>query len=50
MAEILLLGLAIVWCIRAFGPIHRMAMLLLLPYLLWVIFATVLNLAIVILN
>ena len=49
-AEIILLWLAIVWCIRSFGPIHRTAMLLLIPYLLWVNFAAVLNGAIVFLN
>ncbi len=48
--EIMLLWLAIVMCIRAFGPIHRTAMVLLLPYLLWVSFAAVLNGAIVFLN
>jgi len=48
--EIMLLWLAIVMCIRAFGPIHRTAMVLLLPYVLWVSFAAVLNGAIVFLN
>jgi tryptophan-rich sensory protein len=48
--EIILLWAAIVWCMRSFGSIHRTAMLLLVPYLLWVSFATVLNGAIAALN
>jgi benzodiazapine receptor len=48
--EIILLWTAIVWCIRSFGSIHRPAMLMLVPYLLWVSFAAVLNGAIVALN
>lgn len=48
--EILILWAAIAWCIRSFGSIHRTAMLLLVPYLLWVSFAAVLNGAIVALN
>lgn len=48
--EIILLLAAIVWCIRSFGSIHRPAMLMLVPYLLWVSFAAVLNGAIVALN
>jgi tryptophan-rich sensory protein len=42
-AEIILMWLAIVWTIRAFWPVHRGAAALLLPYLAWVSFATVLN-------
>jgi benzodiazapine receptor len=49
-AEIIILWLAIVWCIRSFGHIHRTAMQLMLPYLVWVTFAAVLNVAIVLLN
>lgn len=48
--EILLLWTAIVWCMRMFRPAQRTAMLLLLPYLLWVTFASALNAAIVVLN
>lgn len=50
LAEIVLLWIAIVWCMRLFEPIHRTAAYLLIPYLLWVSFASVLNLAIVWLN
>lgn len=48
--EIIILWMSILWCMRSFGSIHRTAMLLLVPYLLWVSFATVLNGAIVALN
>jgi tryptophan-rich sensory protein len=44
--EILLLWTAIVMTIVAFGRISRPAALLLVPYLLWTTFATVLNAAI----
>ena len=40
------LGLAIVTTVLAFRRIDRLAALLLLPYLLWVVFAAVLNVAI----
>lgn len=42
-AEILLLWLAIVWTIMAFRREHRLAAILLWPYLVWVTFATCLN-------
>jgi tryptophan-rich sensory protein len=42
-AEIVLLWLAIVATLRAFAPVHRVAAALLVPYLAWVTFATVLN-------
>ena len=48
--EILMLGLFISICIQEFLKINRTAGLLLVPYLGWVSFATILNLAIVILN
>ena len=41
---------AIIATIAAFGRIDRLAAGLLVPYLLWVGFASLLNLAIVILN
>ena len=50
LAEIVLLWIAIVWCMRLFEPIHRTSAYLLVPYLLWVSFASVLNGAIVWLN
>lgn len=49
-AEILLLLLAIAWTLRLFLRADRMAGLLLLPYLAWVIFATALNFEILRLN
>jgi translocator protein len=50
LAEIVVLWGTIVWCIRVFHPLHRTAAYLLVPYLLWVTFASVLNAAIVALN
>ncbi|MBK9289296.1 MAG: tryptophan-rich sensory protein [Flavobacteriales bacterium] len=50
LVEIIVLWVAIVWCIRLFLPISRPAAYLLVPYLLWVTFASVLNGAIVFLN
>lgn len=47
---ILLMLLAIYKNIKAFYPISKTAAYLLLPYFLWVVFAGILNLAIVILN
>jgi benzodiazapine receptor len=46
LIEILLLWVAIVLTIVAFARISRVAALLLVPYLLWTTFATVLNAAI----
>lgn len=43
---IVLLGLAIAWTIRSFYAVSRPAAGLLVPYLAWVSFATVLNFAI----
>jgi len=42
-AEILLLWLSIAFTIATFWPVHRAAAYLLVPYLAWVSFATVLN-------
>jgi len=50
LVEIAVLWVAIVWCIRMFRPVHAVAAVLLVPYLLWVTFASVLNAAIVVLN
>ena len=50
MAVIVPLVLAIVWTIVAFGRVSRLAAWLLVPYLAWVSFATILNLAILVLN
>ena len=41
--EILLLWLAIIWTLREFWRVHRTAAMLLVPYLMWVTFASVLN-------
>lgn len=46
LIEIVGLWTAIVLTIRAFWPISRVAALMLVPYLLWTTFATVLNAAI----
>jgi benzodiazapine receptor len=43
MADIALMAVLIVATIVAFWPLHRVAALLLVPYLLWVTFAGVLN-------
>ncbi|HSH00487.1 MAG TPA: TspO/MBR family protein [candidate division Zixibacteria bacterium] len=48
--EIVLLGLAIIATIVAFMRVRRAAGLLLVPYLLWVLFATALNFSIYRLN
>jgi tryptophan-rich sensory protein len=45
LAEIAVLWLLIAATIAAFWPLHRLAALLLLPYLAWVSFAAALNLA-----
>lgn len=41
--EILLLWVAIAWTLREFWRVHRTAAMLLVPYLMWVTFASVLN-------
>lgn len=50
LVVIALLAIAILWTIVAFWPVSRAAALLLLPYLAWVAFASVLNVAIYGLN
>ncbi len=50
LVDITLLLLTIILCIRAFHPIDRWAAFLMVPYLLWVGFATVLNASIWVLN
>ncbi len=46
LAEIVLLGAAIVLTGRAFRPVSHLASWLLVPYLVWVVFAAALNFAI----
>lgn len=48
--DIIILILLIVYTIKLFKPINRMASWLLYPYLAWVSFATILNLSIILLN
>lgn len=48
--EIVALWLSIVFTIKLFYPISKNAAYLLIPYILWVSFATVLNLSIFLLN
>ncbi|MBD3388957.1 MAG: tryptophan-rich sensory protein [Candidatus Altiarchaeales archaeon] len=50
LAVIVLLGAFIVWTIRLFNKVSKAAGKLLVPYLLWVVFATILNLSIFFLN
>jgi tryptophan-rich sensory protein len=50
LVDILALLVAIILCIRAFHRVDRIAAWLMVPYLLWVCFATALNAAIVLLN
>ena len=50
LVEVVPFWLSIVLLIVALAPISRRASLLLLPYLAWVTFAAVLNLAVVRLN
>ena len=50
LVDITLLLLTIVLCIRAFHPIDRWAAYLLVPYFLWVSFASILNAGIWLLN
>ncbi len=50
LVDITLLLITIILCIRAFHPIDRWAAYLMVPYLLWVSFASVLNAAIWVLN
>ena len=48
--DIILLMIAIILTIKIFYPISRWAAYLLIPYLLWVSFATILNFSIIVLN
>lgn len=48
--DIIILLILIVYTIRLFKPINRMSSWLLYPYLVWVSFASVLNLSIIVLN
>ncbi|OAN62611.1 sensory protein TspO [Balneola sp. EhC07] len=48
--DIIILIILIVYTIKLFKPINRMASWLLYPYLAWVSFATILNLSIILLN
>lgn len=50
LINIVLLWLAIVWTMYEFSKISKKATYLLIPYLLWVSFASYLNLAILMLN
>jgi len=50
LAVILILWVLIFICIVRFKPIKALAAYLLIPYLLWVTFATVLNVSIILLN
>ena len=50
LACIALLWLSIAWCIKLFCNLDKRAAYLLLPYILWVSFASLLNLAIWMLN
>ena len=50
LVEILFLFLAIYLCTKEFSSLNKQAGWLMIPYLLWVGYATILNLSIVILN
>ncbi len=50
MVDVALLLAAIVVNIQTFHPINRIAALLLLPYAVWIAFASLLNLAFLLLN
>ena len=50
LIDIVLLWIAILWTIQSFFKISRMAALLLVPYLVWVSFAAILNFSLWILN
>lgn len=50
LLEIIVLWLTILLCIRSFRAVKAAAAYLMVPYLLWVTFASVLNAAIVLLN
>jgi translocator protein len=48
--DILLLIFAIILCMYFFYPVKKIAAYLLTPYLIWVIFASILNLSILLMN
>lgn len=50
LLNIIILWIVIIMTMKYFKPISKNAFILLIPYILWVSFATILNLAIVILN
>ncbi len=50
LLDIIALWVAIVWCMRAFRPVNATAANMLSPYIAWVSFAALLNIAIVTLN
>lgn len=50
LIDIFILWALIVWTMKSFHPLSKTAAYLLVPYLVWVSFATVLNWAIVMLN
>lgn len=50
LMDILLLDVTLVWMVRVFWKAHRVASILLWPYLAWVLFATYLNAAFWVLN
>ncbi|MHA3066242.1 TspO/MBR family protein [Lacticaseibacillus saniviri] len=47
---IILLDAVVIMCIRSFKPVNRVAAYLLVPYLLWLLFATYLTLGVALLN
>ncbi|MBI2011797.1 tryptophan-rich sensory protein, partial [Candidatus Daviesbacteria bacterium] len=50
LVDILALWVGIVLTIKSFSKINKLAAYLLYPYFAWVTFATILNLAVVLLN
>lgn len=50
LIDILILIIFILLLIRKFYPVSRTASFLLIPYLLWIIYATMLNVALLVLN
>ena len=50
LGEIMVLAISIVWTMKLFNKVSKKAAFLLIPYLIWVSFASILNLMIVWLN
>lgn len=50
LVDIIALWIAIVLTIKYFYPVSRLAAYLLIPYILWISFASILNLSIILLN